>query len=145
VFAYFDAYSESAVNTFALASTWLTVVLATANSFTTRSLYASDPIPQISNVCKPKMGRPASRKSRKTAISLHRFDRSSRHSARWCRIGLLAARGRHGTRSWVPGSMGHLGHLLRPGHRVIILTRCETRVFPVFEKMPTMQNVHLRC
>ena len=33
---------------------------------------------------------------------------------------------------WVTGSM--VGHLLRPGHRVIILTRCETRVFPVFEK-----------
>jgi len=32
-----------------------------------------------------------------------------------------------------------------PGHRVIILTRCETRVFPVFEKMPKMQNVHLKC
>ena len=37
---------------------------------------------------------------------------------------------------WVTGSMGHLGHLSRAGHRVIILTRCETRVFPVFEKMP---------
>jgi len=24
---------------------------------------------------------------------------------------------------WVTGSMGHLGHLSRPGHRVIILTR----------------------
>jgi len=35
---------------------------------------------------------------------------------------------------WVTGSVGHLGHLLRPGHQVIILTRCETRVFPVFEK-----------
>ena len=35
---------------------------------------------------------------------------------------------------WVTGSMGHLGHLSRPGHRVIVLTRCETRVFPVFEK-----------
>ena len=41
---------------------------------------------------------------------------------------------------WVTGSMGHLGHLSRPGHRVtgsprvIILTRCETLVFPVFEK-----------
>jgi len=35
---------------------------------------------------------------------------------------------------WVTGSMGHLGHLLRLGHRVIILTRCETRVFPVFDK-----------
>jgi len=32
---------------------------------------------------------------------------------------------------WVIGSMGHLS---RTGHRVIILTRCETRVFPVFEK-----------
>jgi len=31
---------------------------------------------------------------------------------------------------WVTGSMGHLGHLSRPGHLVIILTR----VFPVFEK-----------
>ena len=46
---------------------------------------------------------------------------------------------------WVTGSMGHLGHLSRPGHRVIILTRCETRVFPVFEKCPKMQNVHLKC
>ena len=46
---------------------------------------------------------------------------------------------------WVTGSMGHLGHLSRPGHRVIILTRCEIRVFPVFEKMPEMQNVHLKC
>jgi len=35
---------------------------------------------------------------------------------------------------WVTGSMGHLGHLSRPGHLVIILTQCETRVFPVFEK-----------
>jgi len=50
-------------------------------------------------------------------------------------------RGRHGT-----GSSGHLGHLSRPGHRVIILTRCETRVFPVFEKkVPKMQNIHLKC
>jgi len=46
---------------------------------------------------------------------------------------------------WVTGSMGHLGHLSRRGHRVIILTRCETRVFPVFEKMTKMQNVHLKC
>jgi len=45
---------------------------------------------------------------------------------------------------WVTGSMGHLGHLSRPGHRVIILTRCETRVFPVFEKNAKMQNVHLK-
>ena len=28
---------------------------------------------------------------------------------------------------WIAGSMGHLGRLSRPGHRVIILTRCETR------------------
>ena len=42
---------------------------------------------------------------------------------------------------WVTGSMGHLGHLSRPGYRVIVLARCETRVFPVFEKMPKMQNV----
>ena len=35
---------------------------------------------------------------------------------------------------WVTGSVGHSGHLSRPGHRVIILTRCETRVFPVSEK-----------
>jgi len=33
---------------------------------------------------------------------------------------------------WVTGSMDHLGHLLRPGHRVIILNWCES--FPVFEK-----------
>ena len=46
---------------------------------------------------------------------------------------------------WVTGSVGHLGHLSRPGHRVISLTWCETRVFPVFEKMPKMQNVHLKC
>ena len=52
---------------------------------------------------------------------------------------------RHGT-----GSLGHrvnglFGSSFTPGHRVIILTRCETRVFPVFEKMPKMQNVHLKC
>ena len=46
---------------------------------------------------------------------------------------------------WVTGSVGHLRHLSRPGHRVIIFTRCETRVFPVFEKMPKMQNVYLKC
>jgi len=41
----------------------------------------------------------------------------------------------------LPGSLGHrvngsfwFGHLSRPGHQVTILTRCETRVFPVFEK-----------
>jgi len=37
---------------------------------------------------------------------------------------------------WVTGSMGHLS---RPAHRVIILTRCETRVFPVFEKKPKIK------
>ena len=38
------------------------------------------------------------------------------------------------TWNWVIGPVGQLGHLSRPGHRVVILTRCETRVFPVFEK-----------
>jgi len=41
------------------------------------------------------------------------------------------------TWNWVIGSPGQwviLDHLSRRGHRVIILTRCETRVFPVFEK-----------
>ena len=50
---------------------------------------------------------------------------------------------RHGT-----GSLGHRvngSSFTRPGHRVIILTRCETRVFPVFEKMLKMQKVHLKC
>ena len=37
---------------------------------------------------------------------------------------------------WVTRSMGQLGHLSRPGHRVIIWTRRETRVFPVSEKNP---------
>jgi len=32
--------------------------------------------------------------------------------------------------------LGHLGHLSRPGHRVIILTRCETRALPVSKKCP---------
>jgi len=40
---------------------------------------------------------------------------------------------------WVTGSMGHLGHLSRPGHRVVIFTRRETRVFPVFEKKPKIK------
>ena len=44
---------------------------------------------------------------------------------------------------WVTGSMSHLGHLSRPGHRVIILTRCKTRVFPVFEKMPKIMQILL--
>ena len=38
------------------------------------------------------------------------------------------------TWNWVTGSMGHLGHLSRLGHRVIILTQCETQVFPVLKK-----------
>ena len=48
---------------------------------------------------------------------------------------------------WVTGSMGHLGHLSRPGHRAIILTRCETRVFPVFEKNAhnAKRRLHLKC
>ena len=41
--------------------------------------------------------------------------------------------------------MGHLGHLSRPGHRVIILTRCENRVFRVSEKNAQNANVHLKC
>ena len=49
------------------------------------------------------------------------------------------------TWNWVIGSPGKLGHLSRPGHRVIIMTRCETRVFPVFEKMPKMQNWQTSC
>ena len=40
---------------------------------------------------------------------------------------------------WVSGSMGHLGHLLLPDHRVIISTRRETRVFPVFENKPNIK------
>jgi len=46
---------------------------------------------------------------------------------------------------WVTRSMGHLSHLSRPAHQVIILTRCETRVFPVHEKMPKTQNAQLKC
>jgi len=41
---------------------------------------------------------------------------------------------RHGTGSLVTRSVSHLSHLSRPGHRVIILTRCETRVFSGFRK-----------
>jgi len=40
---------------------------------------------------------------------------------------------------WVNGSVGHLGHLSLPGYRVILLTRCETRVFPVLEKKPKIK------
>ena len=64
-------------------------------------------------------------------------------ASRPCRNGLYTPDmelGHRGTRS-----MGYLGHLSRPGHRVIIMTRCETRVFPVFEKMPKMQNWQTSC
>jgi len=52
--------------------------------------------------------------------------------------------------NWVIGSPGqwviwvifHVRVTESPVHHV---TRCETRVFPVFEKMPKMQNVHLIC
>ena len=55
---------------------------------------------------------------------------------------------RHGTGSLghrVSGSFGSSCTSGAPGHRVIILTRCETRVFPVGEKMSEVQNVHLKC
>ena len=55
---------------------------------------------------------------------------------------------RHGTGSLghrVSGSFGSSCTSGAPGHRVIILTRCETRVFPVCEKMSEVQNVHLKC
>ena len=42
----------------------------------------------------------------------------------------------------VNGSFGSSFTSGSPGHRVIFLTQCETRVFPVFEKMPKM---HLKC
>ena len=61
------------------------------------------------------------------------------HDSVWLGLAQIGAESRHGT-----GSTGHLGHLSRPGHRVIILTRCETPVFLIFEKMPKMQNVHLK-
>jgi len=41
---------------------------------------------------------------------------------------------------WVTGSMGHLGHLSRPGHRVIILTWCERpEFFSGFRKKPKIK------
>jgi len=48
---------------------------------------------------------------------------------------------------WVTGSMGHLGHLSRPGHRVTgssFLTRCDTS-FSGFRKNAQNANVHLKC
>ena len=49
----------------------------------------------------------------------------------------------HQTWNWVTGSVGHLGHLSRPGHRVISLTRCEARVFPVFEKKAQDKDIKI--
>ena len=55
---------------------------------------------------------------------------------------------------WVTGWVGHLGHLSCPGHRVIILTRCETEFFPFSKKCPKcktyiwnaeMTKVIVRC
>ena len=37
---------------------------------------------------------------------------------------------------WVTRSVGHLGHLSRPGHRVIILTRSETQFIRFSKKCP---------
>ena len=45
----------------------------------------------------------------------------------------------------VNGSFGSSFTSGLPVHRVIILTRCETIVFPVFEKCPKMYNVRLKC
>ena len=62
------------------------------------------------------------------------------------RTGLV--RSTHGTGSLghrVSGSFGSSFTYGSSGHQVIVLTRCETRVFPVFEKMPKVQNVHLKC
>ena len=39
--------------------------------------------------------------------------------------------------------MGHLGHLSRPGHRVIILTQYETRVCPVFKKKAQDKDIKM--
>jgi len=47
---------------------------------------------------------------------------------------------------WVTGSMGHLGHLSRPDHRVIILTRCETQVaFSALSLLVGRQEGHPAC
>jgi len=50
---------------------------------------------------------------------------------------------------WTGDATGSLGHRVNESFwvifYVIILTRCETRVFPVFDKMPKMQNAHLKC
>ena len=61
-----------------------------------------------------------------------------RHTAVWIRHGT----GSLGHRvNWSFGSSFTFGSR---GQRVIILTRCETRFFPVFEKMPKMQNIYLK-
>ena len=44
---------------------------------------------------------------------------------------------------WVTGSMGHLGQSGSPGHHFDPVW--DPSFFPVFEKMPKMQNVHLKC
>jgi len=44
---------------------------------------------------------------------------------------------------WVTGSMGHLGHLLRPGHRVIIWPGVRPEFFPVFEKKPKKKDIKI--
>ena len=53
--------------------------------------------------------------------------------------------GQNQTLNWVIGSPGHLGRISRPGHWVIILTRCETRVFPVLEKNAQNAKHTLKC
>ena len=53
---------------------------------------------------------------------------------------------RQGTRSLghrVSGSFGSSFTSGSPGHRVIILTRCETRVFPVFEKKAQDKDIKI--
>ena len=42
---------------------------------------------------------------------------------------------------WVTGSMGHLS---RPGHRVIILTQSETRVFSFFKKTQNAKRTFVK-
>jgi len=49
---------------------------------------------------------------------------------------------------WVTGSMGHLGHLLRPGHKVTgssFWPGVRPEFFRFSKKMHKMQNVHLKC
>jgi len=56
--------------------------------------------------------------------------------------------GLHQSWNWVTGSMGHLGHLSRLGHRVIIVTRYETRIFfnfTIFEQVLKMHSLHFKC